>query len=47
MTIIDKIENMPIEFVDENGNKGFLEFKRGWESWIKPQTDLDHLLYGQ
>lgn len=29
MTIIDKIENMPTEFVDENGNKGFLEFKRG------------------
>ena len=29
MTIIDKIENMPTEFVDQNGNKGFLEFKRG------------------
>lgn len=29
MTIIDKIENMPTEFVDENGNKGFLEFRRG------------------
>ena len=29
MTIIDKIENMATEFIDENGNKGFLEFKRG------------------
>lgn len=29
MTIIDKIENMPTEFVYENGNKGFLEFRRG------------------
>ena len=28
MTIIDKIENMPTEFIDENGNKGFLEFRR-------------------
>lgn len=28
MTIIDKVENMPTEFVDENGNKGFLELRR-------------------